>query len=254
MVTINGNNVTLSDDFTRLKAQYGQASPPNSPSQSSTSDSSYPSCPSQNSTFLASSTLPPTPNDAACNCLQSNLACDFSPPAGTNSTAISVINGQLLGTACGLLSTGGGNCNDISANGTTGSYGRVSFCDASGCSFLVRTLLRAKLTFCFPIGEKLSYIMTLYYESQKRSSSACDFGGNARLNSGAETIDATAAAESCIANPSATFVPGSSTTSGAGKPTGKGNSGNGVSLMDSIQSLGLVMGISAVGALWTLFA
>lgn len=135
MVTINGSTVTKSDDFNRLVTQYGQASPPNSPSQGSTSDSSYPSCPSQNASFIASSTLPPTPNDAACNCLESNLACTFSPPAGTNSTAISVINGQLLGTACGLLATSGGNCNDISSNGTTGTYGRVSFCDACECLF-----------------------------------------------------------------------------------------------------------------------
>jgi hypothetical protein len=141
MVTIDGNTVTKSDDFNRLMTQYGQTSPPNSPSRDSTSDSSYPSCPSQNSSFLASSTLPPTPNDAACGCLESNLACTFSPPSGTNSTAISVINGQLLGTACGLLSTGGGNCNDISSNGTTGTYGRVSFCDACGCLFLSLTSL-----------------------------------------------------------------------------------------------------------------
>lgn len=238
MVTIDGSTVTTSEDFDRLRTQYGQTSPPNSPSRDSTSDSSYPSCPSQNSTFLASSTLPPTPNSPACNCLEPNLACNFSPPPGTNSTAISVINGQLLGTACGLLSSSGGNCNDISSNGTTGSYGRVSFCDAP---------------------EKLSYIMTLYYESQNRNSAACDFGGNAKLNSGSVTVDAAGAAESCISNPSATFVPGPpSTTSGGGGPTStggnNGNSGSSVSLMESIQSLGLVMGISAVGAFWTLLA
>jgi len=135
MVTIDGSTVTKSEDFERLRTQYGQIKPPNSPSRDSTSDSSYPSCPSQNSTFLASSTLPPTPNDAACECLEPKLACNFSPPAGTNSTAISVINGQLLGTACGLLSTSNGNCNDITSNGTSGTYGRVSFCDASGCLF-----------------------------------------------------------------------------------------------------------------------
>ena len=135
MVTVSGNTVTTSTDFTLLKAQYGKVSPPNSPSQGSTSDSSYPTCPSQNDTFIASNTLPPTPNDAACKCLETNLACTFSPPSGTNSTAISVINGQLLGTACGLLTSNGGNCNDISANGTTGTYGRVSFCDACGCLF-----------------------------------------------------------------------------------------------------------------------
>ena len=137
MVTIDGNTVTNSEDFDRLKTQYGQASPPNSPSRDSTSDSSYPSCPAQNSTFLASSTIPPTPNDGACSCLEPRLACNFSPPPGTNSTAISVINGQLLGTACGLLSTNGGNCNDITSNGTTGTYGRVSFCDARGCLFII---------------------------------------------------------------------------------------------------------------------
>lgn len=135
MVTISGNTVTTSTDFTRLAAQYANATPPNTPTQSSASGSTYPSCPSQNSTFLASSSLPPTPNDAACNCLESGLACNFSPPAGTNATAANVINGQLLDTACGLLSNSGGNCNDIASNGTTGTYGRVSFCSASGCSF-----------------------------------------------------------------------------------------------------------------------
>jgi hypothetical protein len=235
MVNISGNTATVSSDFTLLKAQYAQATPPNSPAQGSTSDSSYPSCPGQNSTFVASTSLPPTPNDAACNCLEPKLSCVFSPPAGTNSTTINVVNGQLLGTACGLLSTGGGNCNDISSNGTTGTYGRVSSCNPS---------------------EKLSYVMSLYYQSQNRNSAACDFGGNAQLNSGALTVDPSSAAQSCISNPSATFVPGSQ-SSGSGNPTSTGNngsSGGSISLMDSIQSLGLAMGISAIGALWTLFA
>ena len=76
------------------------------------------------------------------------------------------------------------------------------------------------------------------------------------MNSGSASVNPASAAESCIANPSATFVPGSS-TSGTSRPTGTGsggNSGGSVSLMDSIKSLGLVMGISAAGALWTLFA
>jgi hypothetical protein len=115
------------------------------------------------------------------------------------------------------------------------------------------------LTSCFSLAEKLSYIMSLYYQTQSRNAAACDFGGNAQLNSGALTVDAASAAQSCIANPSATFVPGSpSTTSGSVRPTGTGSnggsSGGSVSLMDSIQSLGLVMGVSAVGAFWTLFA
>jgi len=108
----------------------------------------------------------------------------------------------------------------------------------------------------FSIAEKLSYVMSLYYETQSRNSAACDFGGNAHLNSGASNVDAESAAESCIANPGATFVPGSSSTT-SGRPTGTSGGGDGggsVSLMDSIQTLGLVMGISSIGALWTLFA
>ena len=97
--------------------------------------------------------------------------------------------------------------------------------------------------------------MSLYYESQNRKSSACDFGGNAKLNSGALTQSASSVAESCIANPSATFVPGSPSSSSNGNPTSTskgGNSGGSVSLTGSIQGLGLVMTISVFGALWTL--
>ena len=118
--------------------------------------------------------------------------------------------------------------------------------------------LEVELTPCFIIADKLSYVMSLYYESQNRTASSCDFGGDAQLNSGAVTINAEAAAESCIANPSATFVPGSpSSTSGGGKPTstsGNGSNGASPSLVDSIQSLGLVMSISAIGAFLTFVA
>lgn len=96
--------------------------------------------------------------------------------------------------------------------------------------------------------------MTLYYQSQKNNPSACDFGGNAKLDSGL-TTSASSVAQSCIANPSATFVPGSSASGKNPTSTGgSGNKGGSVSLMASIQSLGLVMGISTLGALWTLFA
>ena len=98
--------------------------------------------------------------------------------------------------------------------------------------------------------------MSLYYESQNRKSTACDFGGNAKLNSGALTQSASSVAESCIANPSATFVPGSPSSTSNGNPTSTsgGKNGGSPSLMDSAQSLGLVIAISAFGALWTLLA
>ena len=125
MVTINSNDsVTTSTDFNNLKTELSQVSPPNSPSEGSSS-SSFPSCPQQNSTFLASTTLPPTPVDSACSCLASSVSCQFTPTQNPQAVV-----GDLLNTACGLLGEQGGNCDDISANGQTGTYGTVSSCDA----------------------------------------------------------------------------------------------------------------------------
>jgi len=130
MVTISTDSktVTTSDDFDRLKTEYGKVTFINSPSRSSAS-SSYPSCPAKSAAFDASTTLPPTPNEAACNCLESTLSCQFTPK-DRNYTAIV---GDLIGSGCGLLSQAGGNCDDIGGNGSTGVYGRLSGCDPSTC-------------------------------------------------------------------------------------------------------------------------
>lgn len=132
MVTISSDNttVTVSDDFTRLQAQYGNVtSPPNTPS--APGSTTFPSCPAQNSTFLASTTLPPTPNDASCNCLEASLACTFAPKTSNTSAIV----GPLLDLTCSLLGGAGGNCDGISANGSTGTYGAVSACSPG--TFLV---------------------------------------------------------------------------------------------------------------------
>lgn len=115
--------VTISPDGSTV-TQHGQAQPPNSPAQSAAGATTYPACPTVNSTFLASTTLPPTPNEAACNCLESSLGCQFTPATSN----FSAIVGTLVDTACSLLGQQGGNCNDISGNGTSGVYGRVSGC------------------------------------------------------------------------------------------------------------------------------
>jgi hypothetical protein len=78
--------------------------------------------------MLASSTLPPTPVDAACKCVESGLSCQFNPQT-SNTTGII---GPLLSTACGLV----GNCQPISAFGDNGTYGLVSACDPCNCHFI----------------------------------------------------------------------------------------------------------------------
>lgn len=132
MVTISadGSTVQTSDDFNRLKDQYTQVSPPNTPAMGSVSAASYPSCPSTNTSWVASNTLPPTPNFAACECLESALSCQFTP-ATTNYSAIV---GELLDVGCSLLGQRGGSCADIGSDGQAGVYGRVSACDPSKLS------------------------------------------------------------------------------------------------------------------------
>ncbi|KAI8995412.1 Glucanosyltransferase-domain-containing protein [Trametes punicea] len=219
MVTIDGNTVTPNDDFNRLKAQYNNVTFPTTPSQSSAGQTQYPSCPSQNSTWLASNTLPPTPNDAACNCLEGILSCQFTPKTSNTSSIV----GPLLDLGCSLLGQNGGNCNDISANGTTGTYGRVAFCDPD---------------------VKLSFVMSEYYELTSRAATSCDFGGNATVNSAApaSVSGANAAASSCLSSPSATFTPSAPATasgsSGSSGSNGSGSSPSGNSKNAAVALLG----------------
>jgi Glucanosyltransferase/X8 domain len=124
-ISADGSSVMTGDDFNLLASQYGQVNPPNTPSQSAAGNTNYPTCPAQSATFLASSSLPPTPNDQSCQCLDTTLSCLFTPQTDNYTDIV----GELLDTGCSLLGQAGGNCNDIAANGTSGSYGRVSFCD-----------------------------------------------------------------------------------------------------------------------------
>ncbi|KAM5532182.1 hypothetical protein V8D89_014138 [Ganoderma adspersum] len=203
MVTIDGNSVTTGDDFSRLKAQYGNVTLPTVPSKSSAGSTQFPSCPPNNSTWLASTSLPPTPNDDACTCLDGILSCLFTPKT-SNTTAIV---GSLLDFGCSSLGGVGGSCADISANGSTGTYGRVAFCDPS---------------------TKLSFVMSEYFEATGRKATSCDFSGNATINQNAPSSvsGANAAATSCLANPSAVFTPSAPSSSAAGSTdTSKSSSG-----------------------------
>ncbi|KAH9853090.1 Glucanosyltransferase-domain-containing protein [Lenzites betulinus] len=231
MVTVDGSTVTPNDDFGRLKNQYGNLTLPTTPSKSDAGTSEFPSCPAQNSTWLASTTLPPTPNAAACNCLESIVSCQFTP----QTTNTSAIVGSLIDLTCSLLGQNGGNCNDITPNGTTGTYGRVAFCDPE---------------------TQLSFVMSEYYELTNRLATSCDFAGNATVNKNAPSSvsGANAAASSCLSNPSATFTPsapsGSSGSSSTGTGSGSSGSGSGsnaaAALLASSQSTLVGLGVAFV--------
>ncbi|KAG2129789.1 carbohydrate-binding module family 43 protein/Glycoside hydrolase family 72 protein [Suillus clintonianus] len=240
MVTIStdGSTVTPSSDFTNLQTQYAAASPPNSPSQSAAGTTSYPSCPQQNSTWLASNTLPPTPNFAACQCLENNLSCQFTPTT-SNYTAIV---GSLLNYACSLIGQAGGTCAAISSDGTTGTYGAVSECDP--------TIM-------------LSYVMSEYYIANGANAQSCSFGGNGTVNSKAPSSAsaANAAATSCLASATGASVPtlpadapsATVTTSSSGSGSGSSNAAS-VVLADArtLMGMGVLVAAGIASGLWTI--
>ncbi|KAJ7102325.1 1,3-beta-glucanosyltransferase [Mycena belliarum] len=229
-ISSDGTTVTPNADFKNLASQYGMISFVNSPAKSSVAASSFPACPSANSSWAASDTLPPTPDNAACACLEDALSCQFH----TSSSNYSALVGTLTDTACSLLGSSGGTCADISGNGTTGVYGRLDMCD--------------------PIT-KLSYVFSQYFELNGRQPSACSFDGNGTVNGGAPSETALAAAKSCIPNPSAVVTPSAPTAavSSAGS-SGSGSSGRSNEAMsgNAMLSITLVVVCMVASACWTM--
>ncbi|EFI28656.1 1,3-beta-glucanosyltransferase [Coprinopsis cinerea okayama7 len=237
-VSDDGSTVTVSEEFQNLADHYSAVTGPNSPSRNSVPASTYPACAASVAGFDASNTLPATPNESACNCLQSALSCQFTPPIADYSD----INGELLNIGCSLLGESGGSCDEIGGSGATGIYGRLSGCD--------------------PVV-KLSYVMSQFYEGEGRDARACSFSGNGTVNAAASSTEsAEALASSCIANPDATFAPSApATDSGpaSGTPTrGSGNNNDGdagsaasldVSALVGVSSMAVVGVLSGIWAL-----
>ncbi|KAH8992101.1 carbohydrate-binding module family 43 protein/Glycoside hydrolase family 72 protein [Lactarius akahatsu] len=226
MVTLSsdGSTVTPNTDFDNLKTMYNQVSFINDPGQSSAPSASYPACPQQNTSFLASTALPPTPSDSACQCLESNLSCQFNPQTSNTSAIV----GSLLDTACSLLGTVGGSCDPIAGNGQTGQYGTVSSCDPS---------------------TKLSFAMSEYFEANKRDPQACSFSGNGTVNAKASSSsNATVVASSCLASATGTHVPTAPSSA-----TNPGSSSSGSSSSSSTPGAATTILVSDTRALLGVF-
>ncbi|KAF8193250.1 Glucanosyltransferase-domain-containing protein [Mycena galopus ATCC 62051] len=234
MATVSADNTTIvtNADFANLAAMYKAVTFVATPAQGTAPTPTLPTCPKSNPPgWNASTTLPQTPDDAACGCLESALSCLFSPPTPNYMDLV----GELIGVACGLVATAGGTCDDISSDGVAGTYGRLAMCDPT---------------------IKLSYVMSQYFELNHYVNVACSFDGNGTVNANAPTgILATAAASSCI--PSATvftpsappvLIPGTGAKSSSNSNSGSGNSPGGTTssgMPAIIISRGLLTGMTA---------
>ncbi|KAF9986657.1 1,3-beta-glucanosyltransferase gas1 [Mortierella antarctica] len=117
-------------------------------------------CPPTTSGWEPNARLPPTPSAPVCECMVSSLGCVASDQATSATESL----GTLLGTICGMTS-----CDDISANGKTGVYGKYSFCTPP---------------------QKLSYMYNLYYTHiGKKAAATCSFNGMAKLTATSRQSD-----------------------------------------------------------------
>jgi len=186
LVKVTGDTASKLPDFNVLKAQLAKATP------SLTSQSAYvvsntvaQACPATGTAWAAASNLPPIVNADLCSCMVSSLSCVANTGLSGNDTA------TLFSSVCGMDKNA---CNGITANATTGVYGAYSMCD--------------------PYSQ-LSFAFDQYYQTQSKASTACDFDGNAKIQSGS-------VGSSCKA------ILGQAGTAGTGTvttiPTGTGSS------------------------------
>ncbi|KAF8981957.1 1,3-beta-glucanosyltransferase gas1 [Entomortierella lignicola] len=183
LVQINPDNtVTPLPDYTNLKTALAPLKPTGVKIDSFTEQRSPSTCPAISSSWEPSTSLPPTPESSACDCMMSTLSCVASSQAVATTDSL----GTLLNTICGMTS-----CDDISSDGKTGVYGKYSFCTPA---------------------QKLSYMYNSYYVSVgKKSPATCSFNGMAKLATASKSSD-----QGC----SAIKDPSSGTGSGSGPKTG----------------------------------
>lgn len=186
LVSLTGDTASKLPDFTALSKQLAKATPTSTASADYVvSNTAAQACPATGADWAASSNLPPIANADLCSCMVSSLSCVPNTGLSGNKTA------ELFSTVCGLDKNA---CNGITGNATTGSYGAYSMCD--------------------PYSQ-LAFAFDQYYQSQSKVSTACDFGGNAKTQSGSQS-------SSCKALLNEAGTAGTGTVTSV--PTGTGSS------------------------------
>ena len=186
LVSISGDTASKLPDFTALSKQLALATPSSTASADYTvTNTQAQACPATGADWAASSNLPPIANSELCSCMVASLSCVANSDLSGNETA------TLFSTVCGLDNSA---CDGIAANGTTGVYGAYSMCSAS---------------------QQLSFAFDQYYQNQKKASTACDFNGNAKTQSGS-----TSSSCSSLLSQAGTAGTGTVTTA----PSGTGSS------------------------------
>lgn len=151
-MTLDGDSISTLADFNNLKSQIAKATPTGVQMDAYRPSNSPASCPSVGGQWHAqASPLPPTPNQQLCNCMYESLSC--VPAENTPADDYQ----DMFDYVC---ENDKNACAGIQADGESGEYGAYSMCDSK---------------------EQLGFVLDQYYKNQRRSSDACDFKGQAKL-------------------------------------------------------------------------
>ncbi|CAX44480.1 pH-regulated cell-wall GPI-anchored 1,3-beta-glucanosyltransferase, putative [Candida dubliniensis CD36] len=162
LLTKKDGSITKLPDFDTLKMRFNAVNPIGITIDEATiyepriscqdifgdSSSSSSSSLSSSSSWDVALTLPPTPNEAKCECLWKSLSCVVSDDAIFDEEVA-------LRELCFKV-----DCEDINANGRSGKYGRYSDCNPT-----IRT----------------SYALNKYYQQCGKKQEICDFQGRGEL-------------------------------------------------------------------------
>ncbi|KAJ2560703.1 1 3-beta-glucanosyltransferase gel4, partial [Coemansia sp. RSA 1836] len=169
LVEVSGSSGKKTEDFDYFKKALAAAKPSGVSMSSYTPSGKQQSCPSvaASNNWIASSSLPPSPSNATCSCMMDTLTCvsklSAVPTLAGDLKKFGQSVSSIFGTVCGTV-----DCSSVSGNATTGKYGKYSFCD--------------------PI-QRVSWVMTEWYNNQRNVDGSCDFGGFAKTQSVKSTDD-----------------------------------------------------------------
>ncbi|PQK10056.1 hypothetical protein BB8028_0002g03800 [Beauveria bassiana] len=166
------STVTKLDDFDTLEKAMKAVDPQGVSMSSYNPSNKAASCPSVNSSWEAEgSTLPPTPNQAACECAANASTC--VPAANLDKSAY----GAIFNYTCADASV----CSEINGDPSTGKYGVYSMCSDE---------------------QKLAIVLGVYHTKHADASDSCSFGGNATTQKGSGKTDCSKLAPSSGSNSS----------------------------------------------------
>lgn len=214
LVTIDSSGeASTMDNYNELASKVLAATPSAVDIDSYEPTNTQATCPGLSDTWVASSVLPPTPDENLCNCMVQSLSCNVASGADEDDF------GDVFNYICGQDES---LCAGIKTDTENGIYGAYSMCNAAA---------------------KLGFVLNEYYLSLD-SSDACDFDGIAEVVS----ANADSSCDASLASASSVNAVVATATAGASQDSSDDDESSALKLGFSIMGGAYVAVAMAVGA------